>query len=196
MAAAAMPLDELEPWLQARAEQHPAATSLPMLDGYVAAIVAGPVSISPPDWICPLLAIDADAFNHGGTPEFAAISAVALHHNEISNTLSTAPDRFKPMHRREASGGIDARPWCQGFYAAMRLRKSAWAPLLDASNLRHSLLQPILLHCRDDQGRPLPGALPQKDGEIGGLSNAHLGIPAAVEALRQYWMPIRYKRAR
>ena len=44
-----------------------------MLDGYVSAIVAGPVSLDPPNWICPLLAIDADAFNHGGTPEFAAI---------------------------------------------------------------------------------------------------------------------------
>jgi hypothetical protein len=30
MVAAAMPLDELEPWLQARAEQHPVATSLPV----------------------------------------------------------------------------------------------------------------------------------------------------------------------
>ena len=46
-----MPLDELEPWLLARAERHPVATSLPMLDGYVAAIVAGPVSISPLDWM-------------------------------------------------------------------------------------------------------------------------------------------------
>lgn len=134
-----MPLDELDRWLHARPERHPVATSLPVLDGYVAAIVAGPVSISPLDWICPLFAIDADAFNHGGTPELAAISAVALRYNEISNTLSTAPDRFKPMHRREASGDIDARPWCQGFYAAMLLRISAWAPLLDASNLHHSL---------------------------------------------------------
>lgn len=91
MAAAAMPLAELERWLQVRVDRHPAATSLPMLDGYVAAIVAGPVSISPLDWICPLLAIDADAFNHGGTPEFAAISAVALRHNEISQILSTTP---------------------------------------------------------------------------------------------------------
>lgn len=66
-AAAAMPLDELEPWLTARAKQHPPATSVPMLDGYVAAIVAGPLSTSPLDWICPLLAIDADAFNHRGT---------------------------------------------------------------------------------------------------------------------------------
>lgn len=78
----------------------------------------------------------------------------------------------------------------------MRLRISAWAPLLDASNLHHSRLRPILMHCCDDQGRPLLGPQPRKDGGSGDLSNAHLGIPAAVEAMRQYWMPIRYKRAR
>jgi uncharacterized protein len=81
-----------------------------MLDGYVTAIVAGPVSFDPREWICPLLAIDADAFNHGGTPEFAAISAVAVHHNNISNILSTAPDRFEPIYRRRPNRDVDARP--------------------------------------------------------------------------------------
>ncbi|WP_454624860.1 UPF0149 family protein [Bradyrhizobium cenepequi] len=196
MAAAAMPLDELERWLQARAEQHPAATSLPMLDGYVAAIVAGPVSMSPPDWICPLLAIDADAFNHGGTPEFAAISAVALRHNDISNVLSTAPHRFAPVHGRKPNGDIDARPWCKGFHAAMQLRLSAWAPLLDISNINHGLLLPILLHCVDDRGCPLLGP-PRKGPQTEEfLRNAHPDIPAVVEAMRQYWMPTRYARAR
>ena len=189
MVAAAMPLAELARWLQARVDQHPVATSLPALDGYVAAIVAGPVSMSPLDWICPLLAIDADAFNHGDTPEFAAISAVALRHNEISQTLSTAPKQFAPMHRREANGDVDARPWCQGFYAAMRLRLPAWAPLLDASNVNHRLLRPILRHCRDHQGRPLLGP-PQNSPDT------YADIPAALEALRQCWMPIRYPRAR
>ncbi|MBR1032804.1 YecA family protein [Bradyrhizobium liaoningense] len=194
MTSATMPLTELERWLQARANRHPVATSIPMLDGYAAAIVAGPVSMSPIDWICPLLAIDADAFNHGGTPEFAAISAVALRHNDISNTLSTAPDRFEPIHRRDVNGDIDPRPWCQGFYAAMQLRLSAWAPLLDAANVTHGLLLPILLHSRDDQSRPLLGA-PQSGRETRNfLPNAHADIPAAVEALRQYWMPIRYAR--
>ena len=93
MAKAAMPLDELDQWLRGRTDRQPAATNLSMLDGYVTAIVAGPVSFDPREWICPLLAIDADAFNHGGTPEFAAISAVAVRHNDISNTLSMAPDR-------------------------------------------------------------------------------------------------------
>ncbi len=189
-----MPLEELERWLQARVDRHPAATSLPMLDGYVAAIVAGPVSMSPLDWICPLLAIDADAFNHGDTPEFAAISVVALRHNDISRILSTAPDRFKPMHRRKPNGDIDPRPWCQGFHAAMRLRLSAWAPLLDASNVDHGLLLPILLYCRDDQDHPLLGPPPSGRETADFLRNAHVDIPAAVEAMRQYWMPIRYAR--
>ncbi|WGR97992.1 hypothetical protein MTX26_27280 [Bradyrhizobium sp. ISRA443] len=103
----------------------PVATSLPILDGYVAVIVAALASMSAPDRICPLLAIDADAFHHGGTPEFAAISAVALRHNDISNGLSTAPHRFAPIHRRKPNGDVDARAWCQRFYAAMRLRLSA-----------------------------------------------------------------------
>ena len=195
MTTAAMPLPELDRWLQKRADRRPVAAGLPMLDGYVAAIVAGPVSISPPDWICPLLAVDADAFNHGGTPEFAAISAVALRHNDISNTLSTAPGRFEPIHRRKPNGNVDARPWCSGFYAAMRLRMSDWAPLLDVGNVNHGLLLPILLHCRDDQGLPMLGPPRQGRETREFLRNAHADIPAVVEAMRQYWMPTRYARA-
>jgi uncharacterized protein len=195
MAAAAIPLEQLRRWLQARVDQHPVATSIPMLDGYVTAIVAGPVSIGPIEWICPLLAVDADAFNHGDTPEFAAISAVAQHHNDISNILSTTPDRFEPMHRRKPNGDVDARPWCRGFHAAMRLRMSDWAPLLDSSGANHRLLLPILMHCRDDQGQPL--LRPTKKGHEARelLRSAHAEIPTVVEAMRQYWMPIRYARA-
>jgi uncharacterized protein len=194
MAAAAMPLAELEHWLQDRAARRPVATSLPMLDGYVAAIVAGPVSIDPPDWICPLLAVDADAFNHGGTPEFAAICTVARHHNDISHVLSTTPKRFEPMHRRKPNGDVDPRPWCRGFHAAMRLRMSDWAPLL-TGNVNHGLLLPILLHCRDDQGRPLLGPARRGRETRDFLRNAHADIPAVVEAMRQHWMPTRYARA-
>jgi uncharacterized protein len=192
--AAAMSLAQLERWLQDRAERRPVATSLSVLDGYVAAIVAGPVSISPLDWICPLLAIDADAFNHGGTPEFAAISAVVQHHNAISNTLSTNPKQFEPIHPRKPNGDVDARPWCLGFHAAMQPRLSAWAPLLDTRNINHGLLLPILLHCVDDQGRPLLGPARKGPETREFLRNAHTDIPAVVEAMRQYWMPTRYAR--
>ena len=75
MTAVAMQLDTLDAWLQGRANHGAAATNLSMLDGFVTAIVAGPVSMDPPEWICPLLGIEIDAFNHGGTLEFSAISA-------------------------------------------------------------------------------------------------------------------------
>src|ERR1700704_2872315 len=109
----AMSLAELERWLRDRAERRPVATSIATLDGYVAAVVAGPMSISPLDWICPLLAIDADAFNLSGTAEFAAISPVVQHRNAISNTLSNTPKRFEPIHQRKPNGDLDARPWCR-----------------------------------------------------------------------------------
>jgi uncharacterized protein len=194
MAKAAMPLDDLDLWLRGRADPQPAATNLSMLDGYVTAIVAGPVSFDPREWICPLLAIDADAFDHGGTPEFAAISAVAVRHNDISNTLSTAPDRFEPIYRRKPNRDVDARPWCRGFYAAMQLRMSAWEPLLNINDINYGLLLPIFVHCVDNQGRPLLG--PARKGPEGKafLRKAYADIPAVVEALRQYWMPIRYRR--
>jgi len=44
MTAVAMPLDKLDVWLQGRAHQGAAATNLSMLDGFVTAVVAGPVS--------------------------------------------------------------------------------------------------------------------------------------------------------
>ena len=64
MAKAAIALDELHQWLRGRPDRRPAATNLSMLDGLVTAIVAGPVSFDPREWICPLLAIDADAPQH------------------------------------------------------------------------------------------------------------------------------------
>ena len=130
MTAVAMPLDKLDVWLQGRTGA--GATNLSMLDGFVTAVVAGPVSMDPPEWICPLLGIEIDAFNHGGTPEFAAISAVAVRHNAIAETLTNAPKTFEPIFARKPNHDIDAGPWCEGFYAAMKLRPSAWAPLSES----------------------------------------------------------------
>lgn len=118
-------------------------------------------------------------------------------HNGISNVLSTAPHRFAPLHSRKPNGDVDAARSCRGFHAPMQPRLKAWAPLLDLSNINHGhLLLPILLHCVDDQGRPLLGPARKGRDTAEFLRNAaHSDIPASVEAMRQYWMPIRYARA-
>jgi uncharacterized protein len=192
MSKTAMTLDRLASFLAERGPLRPLARDLAMFDGFVTAIVAGPVSLEPPAWICPLLGVPRAAFNVGGTPEFAAICAAALHHNTVSGTLATRPDQFRPLHRTTSKGAVDPSAWCMGFFAAMTLSPDAWAPLLDPDHDHHGLLLPILLYCVDDAGRPMLGP-PRPGPETEAfLREAHADIPAVVAALRQYWMPIRF----
>jgi uncharacterized protein len=108
-----------------------------------------------------------------------------VRHNDVSNILSTASDRFGPIHRRKPNRDVDARPWCRGFYAAMQLRMSAWAPLLNTDDINHGLL--LLSSCMASTIRDVccSEASPRK---------AYTDIPTVVEAVRRYWMPIRYSR--
>lgn len=196
MADHAMSLDRLDLWLQAHARNHgalrPAVTSLSMLDGFVTAVVAGPVSLSPPDWICPLLGVEPDAFNHD-TEEFAAIAATAARHNAISNQLSTDPSHFEPLFVCTSDGEVNARPWCMGFYAAMKLNHLSWSRLLRPGSVDQSLLLPILLHCVDDSGALVLARNQSRTGTQSIAHEAWRDIAPAVEALRQFWMPIRFR---
>lgn len=198
MADYAMSFDRLGLWMSERAKSttllHPQATSLSMLDGSIAAVVAGPISMMPEEWVCPLIGVDPDDFNHD-TETFSAIAATLMRHNAISNTLSTNPDNFKPLFLRKRDGEIDPQPWCMGFYAVMNLRLSAWSCLLNENAEEHRLLLPILLHCVDPEGRPI---IVLKRRNLTGPKSANeplRDIPSSVEAMRQFWMPTRFKRS-
>ena len=140
MADYAMSFERLGQWMSERARsptlRHPQATSLSMLDGAVAAVVAGPVSMPPEEWVCPLLGVDPDAFNHD-TEEFSAIAATLMRHNAISETLSTRPESFEPLFVRSPDGEVDPQPWCMGFYAVMKLRLPAWSRLISPDRIEH-----------------------------------------------------------
>src|ERR1700682_2917049 len=178
MTAVAMPLDKLDLWLQVRTGA--AATNLSMLDGFVTAVVAGPVSMDPPEWICPLLGIGIDAFNHGGTPEFAAISAVAVRYNAIVETLTNAPKTFEPIFWRKPNKEIGAGPW-------------RGAPSRTPANTTHGVLLPSLFPAFADQGRPMLAPPRQGPDTDQFRRTAYKDIPAVVEEMRQYWMPTRFK---
>jgi yecA family protein len=197
MADYAMSFSRLGVWLNERAKsttlRRPQATSLSMLEGAITAIVCGPVSMMSEEWVCPLLGVEPDAFNHD-TEEFSAIAATLMRHNLISETLSTAPDSFTPLFVNGPSGEVDARPWCMGFYSVMKLRLLAWSKLLNLNVTEHGLLLPILFHCTDAAGRPVLGPQRRSPETLTFAQEAWRDIPVVAEALRQYWMPVRYKR--
>jgi uncharacterized protein len=156
-----------------------------MPDGCVTAIVVGPVSSDPREMDLSSARHRRGCVQPWRNPGVRGISAVAVRHNDISNILSTAPSRFEPIYRRKPNREVGARPWCEGFYAVMKLRMSAWALLLDIDEINHGLLFADLLHCVDDQGRPLLG--PTWKGPEGKafMRKAYTDIPAVVEAIRQ-----------
>jgi yecA family protein len=196
MADYAMSFDQLGLWMSERTKsttlRHPEATSLSMLDGAVAAVVAGPVSMMPEEWVCPLIGVDPDDFKHD-TETFSAIAATLMRHNATSNTLSTKPESFEPLFLGRPDGAIEARPWCMGFYAVMKLRLLAWSRLISANAAEHGLLLPILFHCVDSAGRPVLDEQRRGPGTPSFAQQAWRDIPAVVEAIRQFWMPARFK---
>ena len=106
-----------------------------------------------------MLGVKADDFNHGAET-FSAIAATLMRHNAISDTLSTKPESFEPLHARAPDGEVDARPWCMGFYAVMKLRLRDWSRMLAPDLVEQGLALSILFHCTDAAGQPvLPPSL-------------------------------------
>ena len=81
-----------------------------------------------------------------------------------------------------------------GFYAVVKLRLRDWSRMLAPGVPEQALMLPILFHCTDSLGQPiLPPSL-RGDNTPAFARTAWRDIPLMVEAMRQFWMPIRFKR--
>ena len=171
----------MEPW----------ARNLSMVDGMVAAVVCGPVSMHPHAWINPMLAIEPEAWDTGGTPEFAAIKAVSDRHNAISDCL--VDERvYTPVCRRKANGEVDPTDWCEGFMRCANLNRRKWKDVLDADNFNHALMLPILLYCKDKRGRPVLGPVPPGPQSERLFRETPADIPLVVAAMRKHFQLQRF----
>ncbi|MER8575630.1 YecA family protein [Mesorhizobium sp. M1409] len=202
----AMEEAELDAWLQARRAKKPLATNASMFDGFVTAIAAGPTGADPFRWITALLAVPHSAFETGGTPEFAAIKAAADRFNVLGTDLREG--RFSPRYRRKANG--DVTDWCEGFMAAVNLNPAGWRDALDPGNSLSRLLRPIMSHCKNGMGLPLPGlpwpgpspqgqplpGLPRRAPEIPVLALSHTAIPMCVAGLRRHYHTVWHDKPR
>lgn len=187
--AEAMSLGELEDWID-RLDPPPLVDGVSMLDGYLTAIIIGPCSIDPYEWLRAMLG-PHDRLGTEGTKQAAAIMAILTRFNAISEGLATAPERYAPIFERTDDGTVRAEPWCMGFLAAMKLRYAEWAALRDLSRIEHGLLLPILLHCMDDAGRSILGSVRTGPKGEAFLRTAYHDIPIVVPAIRAFWMPQR-----
>jgi uncharacterized protein len=185
-----MDLEALDRWLQ---REQPAGKidDVSMLDGYITAIVVGPVSIPPDEWFVDLLGGNGHiASAHGKA--LAAIQAIVQRHNAIGDILVSAPQTYAPIFKRTDNGTVFAEPWCLGFLTAMHLRWAAWKPLRDPARPEFQLIVPIMFHCPDGDDLPLLGPARNQSSDNAARRDAYHAIPIVVPSIREFWMPHRF----
>ncbi|ESX98398.1 hypothetical protein X753_31195 [Mesorhizobium sp. LNJC399B00] len=140
----------------------------------------------PQDWMCPLMGLRRDVLAKGSATDHAVFASVARIHNRINETLFDRPQDYAPRFATKPSGGIDPRPWCQGFYAAINFNIKKWKSLLDLNSPNHGLLLPILIYCVDKKGRPVLGK-PRPGPETARFieHQAYKDIALVIPALRE-----------
>jgi len=95
------------------------AMDVAKLEGYLTALVAGPVEPAADQWLPQVWG--------GGAGNEEAAGLVLRHHAYMRTWLAKDPGSFEPIYECGGTWTVDA--WCEGFQAGMLLNADAWAPL-------------------------------------------------------------------
>ncbi len=137
-------LDELEAFLASDGVPQD-CMDLEMLDGYLTAIVSGPESVQPSEWLPGVWSEGGKsaAPAYGSSENAQRIMALMLRHMVgIQRTLAESPTRFRPLlylpedRARKENAPAEATAWCEGFMGGVKLRDDEWQPLYDAEDAR------------------------------------------------------------
>ncbi|MBL8476317.1 MAG: UPF0149 family protein [Methyloversatilis sp.] len=150
-------LDTLEDFLASPQFEY-RAMELPMLEGFLTALVIGPRMVMPGEWLPRVW----DRYDAAVAPDFAdagqaarITSLLMRFMNGIVDTFLNDPGAFQPIFRQPERRG--APEWCEGFLAGTAFCEAEWAALWDEEP---ALFAP-LMRLGTDEGR----AMIREDGE-------------------------------
>jgi uncharacterized protein len=159
----------------------PNSMMLSELDGFLTGVAIGPGLIRPSEWL-PLI-FGGEAPEFAAMPEAEAIlGSLMARYNEILRDV--AENSLAPIFWIDRDGKTIANDWAEGFVQAIKLRVDAWAPLFN-SERNGKLLLPILLLCRDQNGRSLLGVPAAADDGLADQTTEF--IPDCVAEIAAYW---------
>jgi uncharacterized protein len=158
-------------------------TDIVELEGFLAAIVIGPNTLSPMLWLPKVWG--------GKTPKFRDLEEmnrfvvlVMGYYNDLVVWFETDPQRFQPtFYERKFEGKkiLIVDEWCFGFLKGMRLDSAAWKPL---KKDRPELLKPLELF-----GSPAGWKELAADGDPAQMHKRWSPkITPAVREIHRYWL--------
>ena len=166
--------DELDERL--RGDGHNDYVGMSAIDGLIAAIVAGPVPVTPAVWLPNVLGGAVPQTKHGSIEE-RLVNTVLNRHDEVDHLLAHAPGDYYPIFMRD-NGKTIVDAWAIGFALGLGLGGEAWAPLLLATP--KPIITPIMA-VNPQLAKLLFRLSPQDRRNI--RATAHLHIRTAVTQL-------------
>jgi uncharacterized protein len=180
--------DRLSAVLERFGDQH--SMNLEELDGFLAALVCGPESVLPSEYLPKILGDNLVLENSTTAQPLLAdfLSLIIRHWNVIADTLHS-DDVYLPLLVEDEKGISPANDWASGFLRGMDLRRGEWADLL-GDEQRGGWLVPIFAlaheHDPDPTMRPYdePMSAEMREELIVGAAAAVIGIYRHFKARR------------
>lgn len=166
------------------------AMNVEELDGFFAALVAGPDVVMPSEYLREVFGGElSDAHEFGTMEEANDILALLLRHwNEIAATLSKG-DAYLPVLLEDASGVSHGNDWARGFMRGVEMRHDGWADLI-ADEEHGGCMVPVLMlfheYDADPEMRPEPIGKEQREKVI---THMAAGLVGAYRYFRQQGLP-------
>ena len=184
-------LDELDRILLERisedadtADRDEGIIGLSELDGFLTAVVSGPVMIPPSQWMSAVWGEFEPVWDSVEEAE-RTMQLMLRHMNGISGTLMQAPEKFEPIFLEGVEDGESRTvvdEWCEGYARGVRLDVNAWQSGGDDIGL---MLMPILSFTGASEWAGHKGT----PDEIKGLQDA---VVRCTREIHAYWLERRH----
>ena len=185
-------LQELDHFLM-DAEGLEESMDISTLDGFLTAIVCGPKTIMPSEWMRWVWDME------GGedAPEFEdqaqaqrILGFLMRHMNDIAQTLNQASEQYEPLLMENPNGG-DPIPildeWCSGFMKGVNLDSEGWLPVIAG---KPDWMSTILLYGTEEGWETLK----KKNLSLNEHKALAEGLPETVQKIHALWLEQRRKQ--
>jgi len=146
------------------------AMNVEALDGFFAALIAGPESVMPSEYYPEVFGGEmSDACEFRSLEEANEIMGLMMRHwNAIASALNKH-EGYVPLLLEDESGMAHGNDWARGFMRGMHMRHDGWAELVNDDEHGGCLIPMMMLyheHDEDPEMRPEPISREQREDVI------------------------------
>jgi uncharacterized protein len=126
--------------------------NLEELDGFFAALIAGPEAVMPSEYLPKVFGGDmSDACEFGSLDEANQVLGLMMRHwNAIASTLHQE-EVYVPLLLADENGVVYGNDWANGFIRGVGMRYEAWRELVNDEEHGGCMIPAIILHHEHDE---------------------------------------------